>query len=275
VRAVVVAPLFGIPVEWESIQAFAAAHDAIVIEDAALGHGATYRDRPLGSLGHFSIVSFGRGKGWTGGGGGAFFARNHAARGSMSPDTLVTAGESRNVAALLAQWALGRPAIYGIPRALPLGLGSTNYREPDSPRSMTRAAAAALLSSREVAAREADHRRLAGERILEILSAEIPAATIRVPVRGRAGYLRFPLRLPRGMSSFSDESEALAGGISPTYPTTLGELPQIRLRMGVAEKKWPGATTLVRELVTLPVHSRLGDSEAQANIRLVLKTARK
>ena len=275
VRVVVVAPLFGVPVEWEAIQACAAAHDAIVIEDAALGHGATYRDRPLGTLGNFSIVSFGRGKGWTGGSGGAFFARNRGARGSISSDGLVTAGESRNVAALLAQWALGRPAVYGIPRALPLGLGSTHYREPDSTRSMTRAAASALLASREMATREADYRRAAGERILGLLSGEIPAAVIRVPARGRAGYLRFPLRLSRGMASFGDESEALAGGISPTYPTTLGELPQIRLRMGDAEKKWPGATALVRELVTLPVHSRLRRTESESNIRLVLKTVGK
>ena len=133
-RAVVVAPLFGVPVEWEAIQACAAAHEAIVIEDAALGHGASYNNRPLGSLGIFSIISFGRGKGWTGGSGGAFFARGRGARESIASDAIATASESRNFAALLAQWTLGRPAIYGIPRALPLGLGSTNYREPDATR---------------------------------------------------------------------------------------------------------------------------------------------
>ena len=70
-KVVVVAPLYGVPVDWEAIEAVADRHGALVIEDAAQGHGATWRGRALGTLGRISTLSFGRGKGWTGGGGGA------------------------------------------------------------------------------------------------------------------------------------------------------------------------------------------------------------
>src|SRR3989442_356539 len=70
-RVVVVTPLYGLPVDWDTIDALAVRHGAIVIEDAAQGHHARWRGRPLGSLGSLSVLSFGRGKGLTGGAGGA------------------------------------------------------------------------------------------------------------------------------------------------------------------------------------------------------------
>jgi len=41
------------------------------------------------------------------------------------------------------------------------------------------------------------------------------------------------------------------------YPTTLGVLPAVRERLVGPETRWPGAEALVREIVTLPTHSRL------------------
>src|SRR3989454_9778627 len=48
-RVVVVAPLFGIPVDWDAIEHCLAAFGALAIEDAAQGHGARWRGSPLGS----------------------------------------------------------------------------------------------------------------------------------------------------------------------------------------------------------------------------------
>jgi dTDP-4-amino-4,6-dideoxygalactose transaminase len=76
------------------------------------------------------------------------------------------------------------------------------------------------------------------------------------------------------MGSFKDETRALAGGIAPTYPTTLAALPEMRRRKQSGEEEWPGAESLVRELVTLPVHSRMSPREIEANIRLVLESFR-
>ncbi len=60
--AVVAGPLYGVPLEWDALRALADRHGALLIEDAAQGHGASWRGRPLGSLGDLSVLSFGRGK---------------------------------------------------------------------------------------------------------------------------------------------------------------------------------------------------------------------
>src|SRR5262249_36974288 len=69
-RIVVVAPVAGMPVDWSGVEQCAGAFGAFLVEDAAQGHGAFLRGRPVGSLGPLSVLSFGRGKGWTGGAGG-------------------------------------------------------------------------------------------------------------------------------------------------------------------------------------------------------------
>ena len=62
----VVAPLYGVPVDWDACSAVAARFGAVLIEDAAQGQGASWRGVPLGGVGGLSVLSFGRGKGWTG-----------------------------------------------------------------------------------------------------------------------------------------------------------------------------------------------------------------
>jgi perosamine synthetase len=57
-RAIMVAHMYGLPVEMDSILAIAKKHDLRVIEDAAEMHGQTYRGRPCGSFGDLSVFSF-------------------------------------------------------------------------------------------------------------------------------------------------------------------------------------------------------------------------
>jgi dTDP-4-amino-4,6-dideoxygalactose transaminase len=58
VRAIVVVHLFGNPVSMDEIVEIARRHDVIVIEDCAQAHGATFRGRPVGSMGHVAAFSF-------------------------------------------------------------------------------------------------------------------------------------------------------------------------------------------------------------------------
>ncbi len=46
-RVVVVSPLYGMPVDWDLVERSAARYGAVVIEDAAQGHGARWRGRLL------------------------------------------------------------------------------------------------------------------------------------------------------------------------------------------------------------------------------------
>ncbi|MCG3202989.1 MAG: GDP-perosamine synthase [Gammaproteobacteria bacterium] len=57
-RAIVVVHLAGRPCEMTPIMALAEAHDLKVIEDCAQAHGARYRGRVVGSIGHVGTFSF-------------------------------------------------------------------------------------------------------------------------------------------------------------------------------------------------------------------------
>ncbi len=57
-KAIIPVHLFGQPAEMDYILKIARAHDLLVIEDAAQAHGAKYKGRTVGSLGHAGVFSF-------------------------------------------------------------------------------------------------------------------------------------------------------------------------------------------------------------------------
>jgi perosamine synthetase len=259
---VVTAPLYGVPLDWDALSALAGRYGAILIEDAAQGIGALWKGRRLGSIGETATLSFGRGKGWTGGQGGAFLTRSSERTRATELATPGFFDQARAVLALAGQWALGRPAVYGIPSSIPaLGLGETLYRAPQPERSLSRAAAAALLASREASEREAEVRKATAKELLAAIADNPRLAAISTDRDATPGYLRLPLRVPGGMAAFASRSRAVALGIAPSYPSSLADLPQVVGRREGPERGWPGAQALVRELVTLPTHSRLRSRE--------------
>jgi dTDP-4-amino-4,6-dideoxygalactose transaminase len=70
-RAIVVVHYAGVACEMDPIVDIARRHDLLVIEDAAQGIMADYRDRPLGSIGHLAALSFHETKNIISGEGGA------------------------------------------------------------------------------------------------------------------------------------------------------------------------------------------------------------
>lgn len=57
VKAIVIVPLWGIPGNYDAILSFAKEKNLFVIEDASHAHGATYRNKPVGSFGDISVFS--------------------------------------------------------------------------------------------------------------------------------------------------------------------------------------------------------------------------
>jgi dTDP-4-amino-4,6-dideoxygalactose transaminase len=78
-RAVIVVHLAGWPCDMDPIMALAAEHKLWVIEDCAQAHGAQYKGRPVGSIGHIGAWSFCQDKIMTTGGEGGMITTNDRA----------------------------------------------------------------------------------------------------------------------------------------------------------------------------------------------------
>jgi dTDP-4-amino-4,6-dideoxygalactose transaminase len=167
---------------------------------------------------------------------------------------------------------LGRPSLYGLPQSIPaLRLGETVYRQPQPPRGLGRAAAATILATREEAEVEAEVRRSNARALLRGLAESSLVTLIGCDPLSQPGYLRLPARLPRGLGSFADVDQALSAGVAPSYPSTLGALPQLASKLHGPEESWPGAQDLARSLVTFPTHSRVSSRDVTKLIELVSK----
>jgi perosamine synthetase len=57
-RAIMVVHLYGHPVDMDPVRDLAREHGLAIVEDAAEAHGATYRGRPVGTLGDVATFSF-------------------------------------------------------------------------------------------------------------------------------------------------------------------------------------------------------------------------
>ena len=78
-RAIICVHLAGWPCDMDPIMALAIEHDLKVIEDCAQAHGAHYKGRPVGSIGHVGAWSFCQDKIMTTGGEGGMVTTNDRA----------------------------------------------------------------------------------------------------------------------------------------------------------------------------------------------------
>jgi len=273
-RTVVVAHLYGIPVDLAAVRSLADQHAALLIEDAAQGAGAGYGGRPLGSLGSLGVLSFGRGKGVTSGCGGALLGNDDAGSTALAAvrDGLLPGSTSATEPiALLAQWLLARPSLYAIPASLPfLGLGETVYRRPRETRGMSAFALGVLRRTLPATDREAAARRAHAERLLQRLGVAVKnLEAVRPPAGAVPGYLRLPVLAQDASRGRLGSGAARHLGIRPGYPATLSELPGFGIRVRNARAGFPGARRLVASLFTLPTHGLLSDRDLRTLERWV------
>jgi dTDP-4-amino-4,6-dideoxygalactose transaminase len=275
--AVVIVHLFGVPVDLTPVAERASGASAILVEDAAQAAGAAIGGRPAGAYGQLAVLSFGRGKGTTGGRGGALLVHD----ASLSdPVTALESelGDAAGSAAggLIVQWLLARPSLYAVPLSLPfLRLGETVYRVPARPRRMARFGLGVLARTQVLAAAEAEIRRAHAGRLLDA-AASIPGVRVYVaPPGAQPGYLRFPLLLPADAVAAGRTFENRRLGIWPSYPRSLADLPGFGERRLNREDDFPGARTLAERLVTLPVHSQLQPRDIAALERWIARLSQR
>lgn len=75
-KAILVVHLFGHPAEIDDIRSIAQKHKLLIIEDCAQAPGATYRGKPVGTIGDIGIFSFNQHKTITTGEGGVVITNN-------------------------------------------------------------------------------------------------------------------------------------------------------------------------------------------------------
>lgn len=212
-----------------------------------------------------SVLSFGRGKGWTGGCGGALLLHDRSLAEPLSAFLEALDGDRpgglRTAAVVGAQWLLGRPTLYGIPSSLPgLRLGETVYKDPVPIADMPPVACAVAHRHASAAQREVHARRSGAtewDGVLGPRSELWRRASPCTPAPGGAcGWLRYPVRLHTPGAADRVVRDTRRLGIARGYPATLPSLPQAR---GVSEleavREWPGARSLAEGLITLPTHS--------------------
>lgn len=263
--SVVLVHHYGIPVRFAELGASVRASGALLIEDAAQGAGASVDGRPVGTQGDVGILSFGRGKGITAGGGGALLTTEELAVEAERLLGPASADGPVFLARLLAQWVLGRPALYGIPSRLPfLGLGETRYRDPRPCRRIGDRSRRVLMATLPLARDEEAGRR---RRVQHIRDALTPTLRARMPDAAQGtegGWLRLPFRARVAPPA------ATIGGVRG-YPLALPDLPQAREVLD-SETEVPGARELVRTLWTLPVHGLVTEQDLERIVQWMRST---
>jgi hypothetical protein len=175
---------------------------------------------------------------------------------------------------LVAQWALGRPSLYGIPAAVPLlHLGETRYRAPATLGRISASALGAVAAAWIRLDRDSELRRRNGAR-LDLVARESSGVRRIVPPSGSApGYLRYPLLSAGLADAVARDRGVRALGLERGYPHPLSHLPALRGRGLNGDQPFPGAASLSRELVTLPTHRFLREADLESLGRLLAAEA--
>lgn len=256
VDALVVAHLYGYPADMRTVRAIAGSRGIPVIEDAAQGAGGTLGGAAAGAFGDLVVLSFGRGKGLSGGSGGALLARTPALAGAIEEMESTLAAPARGEADLVtfgAQWVLGRPSLYRLPASIPgLALGEMIYHPAKEPAAMAISAVGILSAAMRLDAGEIRARRARASTLLDAARASRSFAPVAALPDAVPGYLRLAV-----LNIGRRRQPAPELGAVRAYPLTLAEHEQLRPILLSGERAGEGAGTLRSSLFTLPVHSRV------------------
>ncbi|GAB4226978.1 MAG: DegT/DnrJ/EryC1/StrS family aminotransferase [Methyloligellaceae bacterium] len=236
-KAIIAVDLFGLPADYDAIEAFAEAQGMWVLADAAQGYGGRYKERKVGQLGLMTATSFFPAKplGCYGDGGAIF----------TDDDTLAAALESIRVH----------------------GKGTGKY---DNVRigvngRLDTMQAAILIEKLKIFAEEIEARDRVAARYNEAFRARNEIATPEVPEGLSSAWAQYTLRLP------AERRDAIAARLKergiPTaiyYPKPLHEQTAYK-GFPVAGGGLPVSERLSREVLSLPMHPYL-DAAAQERV---------
>jgi dTDP-4-amino-4,6-dideoxygalactose transaminase len=235
--------MYGCPCDMDAVNAAAARHDLVVIEDAAHALGAEYKERPAGGLGHVGFLSF-SGKMITvfGPGGAAITDDRALAEGIAS---LRDQGRARGEE---ISFIRRRDASWYDQRWIGYNMHLTEI-----------CAALGRLQLRLLPEFLAHRRRAAAYYTARFRDAGLPLRLPVEPAWTRHSYLHYVVWTPRrdALKAFLRER-----GVETSihYPAPLHLMAPVRERYGTAPGQFPEAERLCAENLSLPVGPHMTDA---------------
>lgn len=229
VRAILVVHLYGLPCAMDRLEAVARSHGAMVIEDAAQAHGASFRGRRAGAFGRAAAFSFYPSKNMTTGEGG-----------------MVTTADA-DVADRARLFVRGGERQQYMYEAV-----GYNYR-------MTEMAAAIGIGQLGRLDGWNQQRRRNAARLTAGLAG---LEWLRCPVEPEGCthvYHQYTVRVAQGRDRLRRHLEAEGIGTRVYYPVPIHATPFYRGRYG--DSRCPEATRAAEQVLSLPVHPALGDAD--------------
>ena len=252
--AIIFQHLFGIPTPFDELRQIAESIGAYLIEDAAQALGGSIDDHRLGTIGDFSIFSFGRGKPLPAGGGGALIGKNVDVLSGLDLKP-GNKGYASLISTAVSQ-VMSKPSLYWIPEMFPMGLGETIF-DPDfdvsgMPALMRNLAENSIANLDDLNAHRCDVAKTYEE-------AFDDECVIPIPEGGSAVYTRFPLMAKQGQIPV----ELKRLGVRRMYPKAIADEETIKPYLADKEASTPGALEIACKLITLPTHKGITETLAK------------
>ncbi len=233
VDAIVAVHLYGLPAEMDGLRRVADDHDAVLVEDAAQAHGATYQGDRVGSLGDVATFSFYPTKNMTTAEGGmvttddpgiAARARRFVNHGRSDDYEHVEVGHNLRLTSVAA--AIGREQLDRLP----------TFNE---------------------------QRRHNAARLTEGL-ADTGVETPSVPDECRHVYHQYTVRAPDRdrLAAVLEDHDV---GSAVYYPTCIHDQPAYDAHTG----SYPEAERAAREVLSLPVHPNVSGADVEHIIEVI------
>lgn len=223
--------------------------DVVLIDDGCQAALGEVDGKMVGSRG-VGVISFGRGKAFSGVGGGAAFGvpSGHPVEASSFGGADLLRG------ALM--WMLEKPRLYGIPASLPfLKLGETPVHL-EVPRGVPsrvqrRYAHFQLLHRSEIAAVHRERMRWWREALSDLKGVVVPELARGTTTGESPVLLRYPILVEEGARG-KLLSQLGRYGVSKSYPTTINGYTEIGSKVQFGDIS--GAVSVAQRVLTLPLH---------------------
>ncbi|OJJ72255.1 hypothetical protein ASPBRDRAFT_55474 [Aspergillus brasiliensis CBS 101740] len=253
-RTKVIVPVHyaGIACDMDTILNIANRHDLLVVEDAAMACGSTYRGRALGTIGHLGCISFQEKKVFTSGGQGGALLVNRDSLVARA-EILYEHGTNR------AQFSRGEVDSY---RWLDVGINAT----------LSEIQAAFLYAQLQAAPQILSHRRRLWSRYHQRLAPLARAGIIRLPqpaAEAEHNAAIFWLRLtdasdrPAFIEHMASRQIHTQAQFVPLHSSPFGQ------RVGCFHGEDRVTTRAAAEIVLLPLYTDLTEGQQELVIRRV------